>query len=269
MNLNQFLGQDKNEKPLDNIVTDGGYTGIFRTIACIGDSLSSGEFESTDGEGNIGYHDFYDHSWGQYLARMAGCEVKNFSRGGMTAKCYCEQFGPWNGFLDKHRAGWAQAYIIALGVNDLLNQGQEIGTIDDICPENWQENNKETFAGYYGRIIQQCKEMEPEAKFFLMTMPGYKNTEHQAKTEAHASLLYELAELFENTYVIDLAKYAPDYDKDFRRKMFLGGHMNPCGYMFTAKMVCSYIDYIIRYNMEDFREVGLIGTGLHRKMETD
>ena len=37
----------ENEKPLENLVTDGGFTGIFRTIGCIGDSLSSGEFEGT------------------------------------------------------------------------------------------------------------------------------------------------------------------------------------------------------------------------------
>ena len=34
------------EKPLDHLPPDGGFCGIFRTIGCIGDSLSSGEFES-------------------------------------------------------------------------------------------------------------------------------------------------------------------------------------------------------------------------------
>ena len=37
---------EENEKPLDRIVTDGGFCAIFRKIACIGDSLSSGEFET-------------------------------------------------------------------------------------------------------------------------------------------------------------------------------------------------------------------------------
>lgn len=41
-----------NEKPFDNIIRDGGFTRIFRTIGCIGDSLSSGEFESMDKAGN-------------------------------------------------------------------------------------------------------------------------------------------------------------------------------------------------------------------------
>lgn len=36
--------------------------------------------------------------------------------------------------------------------------------------------------------------------------------------------------------------------------------MNPMGYIFTAKIVMSYIDYIIRKNPEDFAQVGFIGT---------
>lgn len=39
------------EKPLDNISVSGGYTSIFRTVCCIGDSLSSGEFESRSENG--------------------------------------------------------------------------------------------------------------------------------------------------------------------------------------------------------------------------
>ena len=50
MDINKFYG-NPDEKPLDNLVEDGGFCGIFRTIGCIGDSLSSGEFESKDEEG--------------------------------------------------------------------------------------------------------------------------------------------------------------------------------------------------------------------------
>ena len=41
------------------------------------------------------------------------------------------------------------------------------------------------------------------------------------------------------------------------------GHMTPAGYLLTAKMTAAYIDYIIRHNMQDFKEVGFIGTDLH------
>lgn len=46
MNANEILSVKDGEKPLDNLVTGGGFASIFRTIAVVGDSLSSGEFES-------------------------------------------------------------------------------------------------------------------------------------------------------------------------------------------------------------------------------
>ena len=51
-----YLAPD-NEMPLDNLTTDGGFCGIFRTNACIGDSLSSGEFEPCDKSGNLEFGD--------------------------------------------------------------------------------------------------------------------------------------------------------------------------------------------------------------------
>ena len=49
------------EKPLTNLV--GGYsnTAIFRTVAFIGDSLSSGEFQTLRPDGSYGYHDLYEY----------------------------------------------------------------------------------------------------------------------------------------------------------------------------------------------------------------
>ncbi len=134
MNIQAYMGE-KNEKPLDNMVTNGGFFGIFRTVGCVGDSLSSGEFESINEKGEKSYHDMFDYSWGQYIAREAGCKVYNFSKGGMTAKAYCEEFAEEKGFWDGDKA--CQAYIIALGVNDLFGMNQEIGTVQDICMEDY------------------------------------------------------------------------------------------------------------------------------------
>ncbi len=55
MNIYQYMSVGETEKPLDRIVTDGGFCSIFRTIACIGDSLSSGEFESVKEDGSKRY----------------------------------------------------------------------------------------------------------------------------------------------------------------------------------------------------------------------
>ena len=258
MDIKKFYA-DKDEKPLDNILQDGGMCAIFRSIACIGDSLSSGEHERVDGEGNKEYHDYYEYSWGQYMARMMGSKVYNFSRGGMTAKWYCETYANLKGFWDPDLA--CQCYIIAMGCNDTTADGTNLGEISDIDTDNY-ENNKKTFVGYYGKIIQKYKEIQPDAKFFLMTMPRYDDDPKEEARDLHQKLLYEMAELFDNTYVIDFRKYAPKYDEEFKKYFYLEGHMNAAGYLLTAKMVASYIDYIIRNNPDDFREVGFIGKNL-------
>ncbi len=259
MNINIMLSAE-NEKPLDNLAVNGGYTAIFRKVGVIGDSLSSGEFESLDENGNKGYHDYFEYSWGQNLARICGIQCYNFSRGGMTAKEYCESFADSMRFWDPQYA--CQCYIIALGVNDIHNQNQELGSLDDICDEDYSKNAK-TFIGYYAQIIQRLKKIQPRAKFFLMTMPKENGRRIQEKTLLHREILYKLADYFDNTYVIDLYEYGPVYDEEFRKKFYLGGHLNPMGYVFTAHIVASYIDYIIRKNFDDFKEVGYIGTDLH------
>ena len=128
MDVNMFYAKSK-EKPLDNLVTDGGFCSIFRTIGCIGDSLSSGELVSRDEEGVLGHHDLYEYSWGHYMARTIGSKVYNFSRGGMSAKRFCDSFAEQCGVYKNENL--CQAYIIALGVND-LSSGSEIGDIDKI-----------------------------------------------------------------------------------------------------------------------------------------
>jgi len=245
------------EKPLDYLLTDGGFSAIFRTIGCVGDSMSSGEFETVDENGVKLFHDVFCQSWGQYLARMNGAKVYNFSAGGMTAKEYCTLFAYRRGYWNRDLA--CQAYIISLGGNDLLNFDHPLGTMEDIDLENWR-NNAPTFTGYYAQIIQRLKEIQPEAKFFLMTMARSTKGDEQKSLlrQQHADRLHELAACFSNCYLMDFHKYGPVYDQRFRDLYFLMGHMNPCGYLLVAKMVASYMDYIIRHHMEDFKHIGLV-----------
>ena len=63
--------------------------------------------------------------------------------------------------------------------------------------------------------------------------------------------------------MIDLYRDAPVYDELFHKNFFLSGHLNPAGYLFTAEIVMTYIDYIIRNHPDDFTQVGFIGTGYH------
>lgn len=259
MKLARLLEVKENEKPLDYIVEDGGYVGIFRSIACIGDSLSSGEFEAVDLEGNHSWHDFFDYSWGQYIARDAGVKVYNFSRGGMSCKEYMESFAQSIDAFSENKK--CEAYIIALGVNDLFNDDVKIklGKIDDL------ENKEDSMSRYYQEIILKYKEIQPHAKFFLLTMANENDSEEDTNIrKAHRDLIYQIAKKYSKTYVIDLYQYGPKYDEKFKEKFYLNGHMNPAGYRLSAKLIESYIDFIIRQNFKDFSQVGFIGKEQYR-----
>lgn len=250
------------EKPLDRLVDSYSNTSVFRKIAFVGDSLSSGEFETRDENGKAGYHDLFEYSWGQYIARKNGLLAYNFSRGGMTAKEYIETFAEQKGFWDKDKA--CQAYVIALGVNDLYGKNMELGSINDIDPDDYTKN-KPTFLGYYAAIISRYKEISPDAKFFFVTFPSTDTGCNDKRTLGMIEAMYSLAEYFDNSYVIDLYKYGPKYDKQFKEKYYLYGHLNPLGYVLTAKIVDSYIDYIVRHNPDDFKNIGFVGTDIKYK----
>ena len=67
-----------------------------------------------------------------------------------------------------------------------------------------------------------------------------------------------LSQYFDNSYVIDLYKYAPEFDEKFREKYYLLGHMNAMGYILIAQFIDSYIDFIIRHNTSDFMNIAFI-----------
>lgn len=262
MNIYEYISGAENEKPLDRIVTDGGFCGIFRTIGCIGDSLSSGEFESIQADGNKGFHDFYEYSWGQYIARSSGSKVYNFSCGGMSAEWFMREYGEKCGAWNKENV--CQAYIIALGVNEIVLSNKEVGSTKDICKEDYTKNAP-TFAGYYAQIIQKIKEMQPRAKIFMVAIPSHGD-EKDVQRKKVRDLLEEFTEFFNRTYLIDLYTYAPVNDATYSKSFWLG-HMTPTGYIITARMIESYIDYIIRRNPKEFNQVGFIGTDLYFETE--
>lgn len=255
---------DKEENPLAEIISDGGYTAIFRTIGCIGDSLSSGEHESLDEEGNKGYHDYYEYSWGQFIARACGLKAYNFSVGGLTAKEF-QRLARYMKCFTPEKA--CQAYIIALGVNDLkdvnFHYSGGFGTMPDF------ENKEDTLIGAYVRIIQQIKDLQPKARVFVVTPPvrNYDDVERMEREEKFADFLRSLPQYFEFLYVIDLRKYDQVYDKEFFAKYNLGGHMSAIGYKRMANVISTYIDWIIRNNYDDFKQVGFIGTKFHNCSE--
>lgn len=252
-----------NSNPLSKIIREAGYGGIIRKWGIIGDSLSSGEMQCYDADGNQAFLDMYQYSWGQHFARIVGADCYNFSNGGQTAYGWVKDYGTVHdeSYIGGVGGGtWATAqtnlrdgYIIALGVNDLamINRG-EYPLGDTTTDINADYNlNAKTFVGYYASIIQRIKIIQPKAKFFCVTPLGTDYADMNIQ-------IRKIVANFSNTYLIDLDVYAPK-DRVIDGYM-LQGHLSPLGYMYTAYMINTYIDWIIRNNATDFIDTALIGT---------
>jgi len=70
----------------------------------------------------------------------------------------------------------------------------EIGSVDDLDDQNFS-NNKPTFAGYYGAIIQIYKQISPDAKFFFVTFPNTNTPQRDEKTHGMINLLYSFVNI--------------------------------------------------------------------------
>ncbi|MBQ7475369.1 MAG: SGNH/GDSL hydrolase family protein [Clostridia bacterium] len=251
---------DPSEKPLDRMTECGGFSGIFRRIGCIGDSLAAGEFESKRADGSTGFHDMLTYSWGSYIGRDTGADIVNMGRDLMTAEEFVTSYGDSMKFFDPAAA--CQAYIVALGVNDLFTKGGELGSIADFRPDD-PERSAKNFAGYYGRLLSRLKAISPRCRLFLVSMPRQEcEGAWNPTVEAHRDLLVEMTGLFSHSYVLDLTEYFPVQNDEIRKLIYTGSHFNPMGYMYVARCFESYIDWYIRRSPRDFAEVPFIGTDL-------
>lgn len=244
--------------PLSGIENVPGLISCFLNVGCIGDSLASGVAVSKNAGGEIivNSQNRYQYSWGQYLARMTGNTYYNWSAGGLRTDSWLNSAHATECFDGNHLC---QAYIIGLGQNDNnKNHGSDLGTINDINTANYN-NNADTFYGRYAKIIQKIKEVQPKAKIFVITDPN-----DSVNTNGYNTAIRNIAQLFDNVYVLDMRAYwstAPCNEFLENQKRY--GHFNAVGYYIIAKMIMTYIDYIMEHNYEDFREIENIGTDYH------
>lgn len=242
------------ENPIASISHDPGWCTIFHRWGFIGDSLCSGEHESERADGKITYNDIYEYSWGQRICAAVGATGENYSQGGETTRGWIDHF--WNYPLNRNadidaKVNLQQAYIMALGVND-FNSGMTLGNVGTDVDFSDYSKNADTYVGNYCGIIQRVRSLQPQSRFFIVTMP-------EKQYEPFNAFLRTLPEYFDNLYVLDIAKYGPDYsDPEFRARYYRRGHLNAAGYQFTAWMFMTYINWIVENNLPDFGDIALV-----------
>lgn len=274
MAVNLFAGNAaEEENPIAVVSQNPGLCSIFHHWGFIGDSLCSGEFEYTTPEGKKGYWDCYEYAWGRRMCDLMGVKGDIYAKGGETARGWIQHF--WDSNENRLRIcakdSPKQAYVIALGINDSNcnpNGSYRIGDVaTDIDMQDYN-NNAVSFAGCYAGIVQRLKQLQPEVKIFLVTMP--KKTK---KIRDFNDVIRQIAGMFDNVWVLDLEKYAADYylSDEFKKNYMMYGHMSPAGYEYTAWEFMTYIDWIIRNDQSAFKEVGFMihGAPARQPMKAD
>ena len=256
-----YFGTDS---PINTIGGTLGFASMFEDWGFIGDSLTSGYIAvdnvgdesplKSEGLGSIG-RNIYRMSWGQILCRMCGTKGTNFSLGGATTVSWLSQFanGATNvgynsdgtigvNFLTQKKS----AYTICLGTNDSGNN-IPVGNVATDVDLNDYNNNANTFAGNYAKIIQMCKAMTPSCKIFLITPFSWWSM--GAESKGYNAVVRQLATMFSKVYLIDLYNYGISSANDYVYQ----AHCNTQGYTYVSYVIASYIDFIVRDNPNDFK----------------
>ena len=257
--LSESIPVEDKTLPLSRIIYHGGLTNIFQTIGIIGDSLASGEVVGKK-DGVLHSEDKYEYSWGQRIAKICGNTVSNFSVGGLTTRTWLKRYGENGTLKSEIEKNLCQAYIIALGQNDSYPDSRyvPVGTASDIDLENPSDSTDSYYGNYY-KIISRIKSIQPRARIFVMTNPYPRNTPETGwNYEGYDDAVRYMANTFENVFLIDFQKYAKDFHID--GNLWYSGHMTAIGYQQSAWLISTYIDWIIRNNPKDFRDVQWIGT---------
>lgn len=251
------------------------YLTLFSDIGYIGDSLSSGEFVY-DKDGKRGHWDSYIYSWGSYIERFSGIKCTHFCSGGLRAKDVYESSIDYSSVLIKQTRNCLfeptnakKAYFIALGLNDInhefvMNKDTYTNGLgdasNDINLDNY-EMNADSFAGWYAKVIQRIQSFTPDSKFFIVGLPDDYKFPHIPDAN---KVLKDICNILPNCYYLDLYNDAPAYNEDFYDIFFEINHMNAMGYIFTAKLIQTLADRVIKNNYKDFQLTQFIGTPLKR-----
>ena len=177
-------------------VSVGGYTdfGIFKRIACLGDSYTQGALANSGGK----YLDVgeYGRPWPSVVADRCQVLADNYGVGGSTTKSY------WTNSMSEVLSGEpADGYFYCWGINDAstadnfvklwdgLAPLDHLGTPDDIVADA-DATPANTFYGYYSSIIRKCMRHAPAALHTIIAMPiAFPDTaENKAYIEATLTL---------------------------------------------------------------------------------
>jgi len=144
----------------------------FRKIGVVGDSFASGTV-------NVGGNQtsYPALSWPQVMGRLAGAEVTNYTKAGLSTRTWLTDANGLSKLLADEPQG---LYILGLGINDDNLGSSYIGSIGDV------DTGANTFYGNYGRIIKEIMAHAPGSKLVMTTLARKEPLKTQLDTAIKA-----------------------------------------------------------------------------------
>lgn len=265
------VGIADSENPLATIIKDSGFAGLIESYACVGDSLTQGVFDITN-DVTLDFDITSFNSYPSQLARITGCKVFNLGNAGATACNSAKSISDWHSWLQTAKYNkWftdefkAKAYIFSIGTNDIGYYESFTGDVEtDIDVNDYNNNDTTTSVGGLATMIQKAKELQPKALIFVETIDNTRNA--KPTRDVANEKIRAIAEKL-NCYLLDMAKYWIQEDEvyNWMSKYQNGGHLNAMGYLLKTQARITYIDWIIRNNLSEFKDVQFIGTNMKYK----
>ena len=223
---------------------------------CIGDSVTEGTLDHSEGTMNK-----ESMSYPAILKRLTGIDIVNAGIAGTTSGTWYEtslnsatNWGDWvnNEWVWREPQGSSLDYsgfdfaIIHLGINDIGNMEEGSSITDVISAFETNINN----------IVTKLRNNNKGIKIFIATIiPSYAsnyNTNYKALNEK----IIEIANASSDIYLLDLNNFS----NLTMHQAYNVWHPTALGYVKLAEEIKALISYTIHQNLDDFKDIHLIGT---------
>lgn len=205
----------------------------FRTVEGIGDSLMAG-YTKPAGNKLVDSADAVEAglNWLAMLCKRNGIECANRAVGGSTAK-------RWRNEL-LATVGSADAYILALGVND-SRSALPLGTATD-CTADYT-SAPDTYYGNYWYLVNKLLADHPTARVFCLTAP--------TEASAYNAAVRHVASVTAGAILVDLeADHGAAYDADIVSGHYVNGHYTVVSYAYQSKVIEDAINAAMLANLD-------------------
>lgn len=207
--------------------------GCFKKFAIVGDSLSVGYHWTQDQE-IIGKN--IDHSWGQYIANMYGCQVYYTGIAGSNSKSWLENTSTDWGLLYTRKIGEMPLYFICYGANEY---NIPIGNPTDVSAVS-----PSTLYGYVGKMYHELKLISPNAYIIAVGC-----SRQQSNIDAINEVYKYVSSINSRCYYYDIQQELQSIDFT---KWYYGNHYTAFGYQKMASLYNNVVYNVIEENRDDF-----------------